>query len=145
MRTNSTRKGVARYAPTIRSLARLWLATLLIFNACSNGSSGGGGNIGGSGGYEGDMVACKYMEIFYMPIKGKESGYVCVEVPLNNIQGGIAYAKADCEDFNGQFYNNGCPNGYEIKCPGTSGDGTINYLYGNEFIGVTCNEFFNAW
>jgi hypothetical protein len=42
MRTRSnTRKGVARYAPTIRSLARLWLATLLIFNACSSDSGGG--------------------------------------------------------------------------------------------------------
>ncbi|MDR2731842.1 MAG: hypothetical protein LBB36_01325, partial [Fibromonadaceae bacterium] len=30
MKTHSTRKSVARYAPTIRSLARLWLATMLL-------------------------------------------------------------------------------------------------------------------
>ena len=138
MRTNSNKT-------TIRSLARLWLATLLIFNACSNGSSGGGGNSGGGGGYEGDMVGCKYIEeVWENPLKGSMSGgYVCLELLANNIP--TNELKADCErKQNGQYYDGGCPSGV-LKCPG-SGEKWVNaYLYGNEFIGVTCNEFFNAW
>jgi uncharacterized protein (TIGR02145 family) len=49
MTISNARKSVARYAPTIRSLACLWLVIPLIIIACSNGGNGSGLGGGGEG------------------------------------------------------------------------------------------------
>jgi len=115
-----------KFLSKITYAASLLLALALTSTGCSSDDGDSGGK-----------MACKFTKTFNEPINGKSSGEICRERSgsTNNQE-----AKDECEKkFNGTFYNS-CPKGFVLKC---EEEKYTTFLYGDEFKGLNCKEFFD--